>query len=112
MNPKAESLGGRGNIALEFLEIGSDGHEERCHKCQKFGELLCCDGCPIAVHLSCLKPLIMKVPEAAKEWFCPVCYEKKAKKRVAQAEQVLNLITFPLFSLFSVSQETHRSSSM
>jgi len=38
----------------ELLELGIDGYEKRCHKCKRFRDLLCYDGCPISLHNSCL----------------------------------------------------------
>lgn len=84
-----DNLGGHEFFCVEYLEIGNDGHEERCHRCHKFGELLCCDGCPIAMHTSCLKPLRLMLPDAKESWYCPVCCERKARKLVVEADKVI-----------------------
>jgi hypothetical protein len=72
----------------ELLELGSDGHEERCHKCRRFGDLLCCDGCPISMHSSCLQLLSLQIPQPDEEWYCPICCEKKATDLANHAEKV------------------------
>ncbi|MCO5547565.1 hypothetical protein L7F22_001016 [Adiantum nelumboides] len=72
-------------LSVEFLNLGSDGHEEFCHKCKVGGQLLCCDGCPIAVHRKCLG----YDPESFTEedWFCPLCAQKRAAEAVAKAKE-------------------------
>ncbi|MCO5603937.1 hypothetical protein L7F22_058093 [Adiantum nelumboides] len=72
-------------VSVEFLNLGSDGHEEFCHKCKVGGRLLCCDGCPIAVHRKCLG----YDPESftEEEWFCPFCVQKRAAEAVTKAKE-------------------------
>jgi hypothetical protein len=76
------------SVVLMLSEIASDGHEDCCHKCKEGGKLFYCDGCPIAMHGSCLELLGLPLPELQDDWFCPVCTEKTAKDLVALAEQV------------------------
>jgi hypothetical protein len=76
------------SVVLMLSEIASDGHEECCHKCKEGGKLFYCDGCPIAMHGSCLELLGLPLPELQDDWFCPVCTEKTAKDLVSLAEQV------------------------
>ncbi|EQC28373.1 hypothetical protein SDRG_13920 [Saprolegnia diclina VS20] len=47
----------------------ADLNEDSCHRCGQTGELICCDGCPAAFHLSCAGLCI--VPPST--WFCPPC---------------------------------------
>ncbi|KDO32124.1 hypothetical protein SPRG_03341 [Saprolegnia parasitica CBS 223.65] len=47
----------------------ADLNEDACHRCGQTGELICCDGCPAAFHLSCAGLCI--VPPST--WFCPPC---------------------------------------
>lgn len=82
------SLETHDSINLEFLDIGSDGQEELCHNCGLYGELLCCGGCPIAMHEKCVELLGLKLPGPKDNWFCPVCLLRKATQEAAAAEKV------------------------
>lgn len=73
------------SLCVELLDLGSDGHEEMCHKCRKPGTLICCDGCPIAVHAKCVGSNSTIISE--NDWYCPVCMQKKAAEAVARAQQ-------------------------
>ena len=56
----------------EEEEEDSEGeHADYCHICKDGGELLCCDTCPLAYHLGCLKPPIKEIPDG--DWRCPRC---------------------------------------
>ncbi len=46
-------------------------HADYCNKCKDGGELLCCDSCPLAFHLSCLTPPMDDIPGGY--WECPRC---------------------------------------
>jgi hypothetical protein len=73
----------------ELLELGIDGHEKRCHKCKRFKDLLCCDGCPISLHNSCLHLMnlwILQLDGNGK--YCLVCCEKKANDLANHVEKV------------------------
>ncbi|KAH8955812.1 hypothetical protein BDL97_07G005800 [Sphagnum fallax] len=72
---------------MEHIEIGSDEHEDLCHKCEKYGALLCCDGCPIAMHADCLEILGLKIPGPEDDWFCPICADKMAAELLTDAKQ-------------------------
>lgn len=71
-----------GNI-MGPAESGVDatGHFEACCKCRGRGDLLLCDSCPGAFHLSCLGLSIYDVP--ADFWRCPEC--KRADRNKARA---------------------------
>ncbi|KAH7421029.1 hypothetical protein KP509_13G036700 [Ceratopteris richardii] len=73
------------SLHAEFLKFGSDGHEEVCHKCKEGGRLLCCDGCPIAVHKKCLGYELKNV--IGKEWFCPLCSRRQAAQALLKAKE-------------------------
>ncbi|KAI5055432.1 hypothetical protein GOP47_0028953 [Adiantum capillus-veneris] len=73
------------SLSVEFVNLGSDGHEEFCHKCKEGGRLLCCDGCPIAVHRKCLGYDAKTFTE--EDWFCPLCTQKRAAEAVAKAKE-------------------------
>ena len=48
-----------------------DEHADFCQTCKDGGELLCCDFCPLAYHLSCLTPPMDRIPDG--DWRCPRC---------------------------------------
>ena len=72
---------------VDFLEVGSDGHEDVCHTCGLHGKLLCCDGCPISVHLKCIEPLVLRLPQKEEDWYCPVCLSLETAREAAEAEK-------------------------
>lgn len=37
-------------------------NEDECAVCRDGGELICCDGCPRAFHLTCLSPPLQEIP--------------------------------------------------
>lgn len=49
----------------------SDFHNEHCELCFTGGQLLCCDGCERAYHLSCVNPPMLEIPTG--DWFCVNC---------------------------------------
>ena len=44
-------------------------HDDTCKLCGREGDLLCCDGCSAAFHLSCLS--MQRAPDG--DWYCAVC---------------------------------------
>ena len=55
--------------------LGDDGNLDSCAVCGGGGELVCCDGCPMAFHIDCL-PHAMRPPEEdddESEWLCASC---------------------------------------
>ncbi|NXK35115.1 AIRE regulator, partial [Piprites chloris] len=46
-------------------------NEDECAACGDGGELICCDGCPRAFHLTCLVPPLPRVPSGM--WRCGSC---------------------------------------
>jgi len=65
---------------IDFLEVGSDGHEDACHTCGDVGKLICCDGCPISMHFNCIKGFGVRLPSRKHDWYCPVCLSLRAEK--------------------------------
>jgi hypothetical protein len=53
----------------EYGHDGSDMNDEWCFYCGGFGELLCCDRCTAAYHLTCLG--LYSIPDG--EWLCHRC---------------------------------------
>uniref|UniRef100_A0A8B9NJF1 Autoimmune regulator n=1 Tax=Accipiter nisus TaxID=211598 RepID=A0A8B9NJF1_9AVES len=52
-------------------------NEDECAACGDGGELICCDGCPRAFHLSCLVPPLPRVPSGT--WRCGSCVASMAE---------------------------------
>ncbi|XP_037132497.1 autoimmune regulator [Syngnathus acus] len=46
-------------------------NDDDCAVCKDGGELICCDGCPRAFHLTCLDPPLASVPSGS--WCCKDC---------------------------------------
>ncbi|XP_051554514.1 autoimmune regulator [Myxocyprinus asiaticus] len=54
-------------------------NDDECAVCKDGGELICCDGCPRAFHLSCLVPPLNSIPSGT--WRCQLCHSSRAKER-------------------------------
>ncbi|NWS65612.1 AIRE regulator, partial [Crotophaga sulcirostris] len=52
-------------------------NEDECAVCGDGGELICCDGCPRAFHLTCLVPPLPRVPSGM--WRCVSCVASAAE---------------------------------
>lgn len=76
---------------IDFLEVGNDGHEDACHICGKHGILFLCEGCPISMHSKCIKGLGVRLPKPEQDWYCPVCFSRKAAREAAEAEKAANV---------------------
>jgi len=55
---------------------GGGEHLDECVICDDGGDLICCDSCPNAYHLSCLG---LTTIDGETEWFCPDCTEEKTR---------------------------------
>jgi hypothetical protein len=58
----------------EAKSDGSDSDDE-CMFCHDGGDLLLCDGCERACHLTCLDPPLKEIPGG--DWYCPHCTKKQ-----------------------------------
>ncbi|XP_030017008.1 autoimmune regulator [Sphaeramia orbicularis] len=74
-------------------------NDDECAVCKDGGELICCDGCPRAFHLTCLNPPLTSIPSGS--WQCEGCCGNKVKK-----EKALQ----PLQTLMSQPEQTNTSS--
>ncbi|XP_058601299.1 autoimmune regulator [Onychostoma macrolepis] len=54
-------------------------NDDECTVCKDGGELICCDGCPRAFHLTCLVPPLTSIPSGI--WRCQLCQSNRAKDR-------------------------------
>nr|XP_015216559.1 PREDICTED: autoimmune regulator isoform X1 [Lepisosteus oculatus] len=53
-------------------------NDDECAVCKDGGELICCDGCPRAFHLSCLQPPLTTIPSGT--WRCQACIGNKLER--------------------------------
>ena len=56
--------------------VKDDRNDDLCFLCGEVGDLVCCDHCPKAFHLSCAK--LDAVPEG--EWSCGHCKSQQPKR--------------------------------
>ncbi|TRY91747.1 hypothetical protein DNTS_018988 [Danionella cerebrum] len=54
-------------------------NDDECAVCKDGGELICCDGCPCAFHLTCLVPPLTAIPSGT--WRCNFCQSNRDKER-------------------------------
>ncbi|XP_026062288.1 autoimmune regulator [Carassius auratus] len=54
-------------------------NDDECTVCKDGGELICCDGCPRAFHLTCLVPPLTSIPSGT--WRCQLCQSNRGKDR-------------------------------
>uniref|UniRef100_A0A8D1F2W6 Autoimmune regulator n=1 Tax=Sus scrofa TaxID=9823 RepID=A0A8D1F2W6_PIG len=59
-------------------------NEDECAVCRDGGELICCDGCPRAFHLSCLSPPLRDIPSGT--WRCSSCLQGRSQQDLPRAE--------------------------
>ncbi|XP_041697288.2 autoimmune regulator [Coregonus clupeaformis] len=53
-------------------------NDDECAVCKDGGELICCDGCPRAYHLTCLDPPLTTIPSGT--WRCQSCRCNKVRR--------------------------------
>lgn len=61
-----------------------DLNSDYCFVCNNTGKLLCCESCENSVHLYCLSPPLMEVPEG--DWHCSVCVSKGISVRADEKD--------------------------
>uniref|UniRef100_UPI0037E780A0 autoimmune regulator n=1 Tax=Semicossyphus pulcher TaxID=241346 RepID=UPI0037E780A0 len=83
-----------------YLSVQGHYNEDECAVCKDGGELICCDGCPRAFHLTCLHPPLTSIPSGP--WQCEWCSGNRVKRETTQ---------LPLQSLTAQPQQTNTSSS-
>ncbi|KAL4780151.1 hypothetical protein BJX76DRAFT_56094 [Aspergillus varians] len=49
-----------------------------CRNCNRSGRLLCCDGCVLSFHFSCLNPPLDPANAPEGDWYCPKCSVSKS----------------------------------
>lgn len=61
-------------------------NDDNCTACGGAGDLLCCDGCPSAIHPGCLDPPLESIAELGdSDWFCEPC--KQHRSQVIEKEK-------------------------
>uniref|UniRef100_A0A8C7VBK9 Autoimmune regulator n=1 Tax=Oncorhynchus mykiss TaxID=8022 RepID=A0A8C7VBK9_ONCMY len=58
--------------------IQAQRNDDECAVCKDGGELICCDGCPRAYHLTCLDPPLTTIPSGT--WRCQSCHSNKVRR--------------------------------
>ncbi|XP_030630588.1 autoimmune regulator [Chanos chanos] len=53
-------------------------NDDECAVCKDGGELICCDGCPRAFHLTCLVPPLTSIPSGT--WSCQSCHGNRPRE--------------------------------
>ncbi|XP_040000654.1 autoimmune regulator [Xiphias gladius] len=77
-------------------------NDDECAVCKDGGELICCDGCPRAFHLTCLNPPLTSIPSGS--WQCEQCCGSRVKREKAQLPlQPQQTITSSSNSIIDVS---------
>ncbi|XP_068613851.1 autoimmune regulator-like [Brachionichthys hirsutus] len=85
-------------------------NDDECAACKDGGQLICCDGCPQAFHLTCLDPPLTSIPSGS--WQCKRCRGNRVKTEEAQLPlQTQQVNTVPRdaagnVSLFSLSSSS------
>ncbi|CAI5775326.1 autoimmune regulator isoform X1 [Podarcis lilfordi] len=60
-------------------------NDDECAVCRDGGELICCDGCPKAFHLTCLVPPLTEIPSGT--WRCDACSSGQSKQYRGNGEE-------------------------
>jgi hypothetical protein len=70
-------------------------NQDLCFRCGVGGDLLCCDGCPRSVHVSCL-PGLKHIPEGS--WKCATCAKESTTSSHASERPQLTLLDKAVFA--------------
>ena len=62
-------------MAAQKNECDALTHDDMCHVCRLGGDLLCCDGCPNAIHLECSD--LETHPQDDEPFWCNECKTKE-----------------------------------
>ncbi|XP_061653476.1 autoimmune regulator isoform X2 [Phyllopteryx taeniolatus] len=83
-------------------------NDDECAACTDGGELICCDGCPQAFHLTCLDPPLTSIPSGS--WRCEGCSGRVGKEEKTQQRprtksntSTVDMSFFPLLSSSTAS---------
>ncbi|TNM97705.1 hypothetical protein fugu_013951 [Takifugu bimaculatus] len=70
------------SIYDQNLLVQAHVNDDECAACKDGGELICCDGCPQAFHLTCLDPPLTSIPSGP--WQCDWCCGTRGKRETTQ----------------------------
>ncbi|KAA0719117.1 Autoimmune regulator [Triplophysa tibetana] len=73
----------QGEPNTRTMDVGRN--DDECAVCRDGGELICCDGCPRAFHLTCLMPPLTSIPSGT--WRCQLCHSNRANERPYNSSQ-------------------------
>ncbi|KAL4608339.1 autoimmune regulator [Arapaima gigas] len=122
---KLDELAGRGKAKTAKTHVRQKGasssraaelqrNDDECAACNDGGELICCDGCPRAYHLTCLVPPLTSIPSGT--WRCQSCSgsqtESSKAHTPAQAAALMDTTSSSTvdFSFFSTLSSASLSS--
>lgn len=75
----------------EDVDDDGSGHEAMCARCSGTGNLVCCDGCPRAFHLSCV--MLYDIPQG--KWLCPDCKRAARSRDPTAAVSAVSIAEIP-----------------
>ena len=67
--------------AMAQIDEPIDHNSDHCYICNFGGDLLCCDGCPNAVHKECAQ--LKRIPKG--DWFCAHCRASQSQPKADKA---------------------------
>uniref|UniRef100_A0A8C2ZY68 Autoimmune regulator n=1 Tax=Cyclopterus lumpus TaxID=8103 RepID=A0A8C2ZY68_CYCLU len=105
-------------ISIQLPSITRTSHvnvqynDDECTVCKDGGELICCDGCPRAFHLTCLDPQLTSIPSGT--WCCEWCCGNRVKRENYQTNTSSSnsIVDFSFFSPLSSSPLTSVTASV
>ncbi|XP_061695595.1 autoimmune regulator [Syngnathoides biaculeatus] len=100
------------------LFMQSHHNDDECAACKDGGELICCDGCPRAFHLTCLEPPLASIPSGS--WRCEGCSGRVGQEhknqqalqrpRTKSIPSTVDMSLFPLLSSSTASSKEYPDS--
>ncbi|CAM9267447.1 unnamed protein product, partial [Scytosiphon promiscuus] len=76
-----------GEFAVMLQPFDGD-HNDICERCDKGGDLLCCDFCNVVYHLHCVTPKLAEPPNEL--WLCPACKAEVTGRQINKRRRTDN----------------------